>query len=133
MVHRDGTVSARHEDRRDAWRFRCERFRSRVRHGESDPEIPLGNRKQNKNGCYYGKSLPSSIHLQSSIKHDAAKNRPALEITQASLRTKFVGFSNWPRESAAKFFCGFSEKILVGARGFEPPTSRSRTWASATT
>src|SRR6266849_6759376 len=26
-----------------------------------------------------------------------------------------------------QFFCGFSEKILVGARGFEPPTSRSRT------
>src|SRR6266436_7139084 len=59
--------------------------------------------------------LPYRIFIQYSIKYDAAVR---LRLWVSVIRSS---------ESAVALFERRFERILVGARGFEPPTSRSRT------
>src|SRR5713226_7351110 len=64
-------------------------------------------------------SAPSNMMLQKTGQLSKSLKR----VYEQNLWGSVIGRQN----QQPQFFCGFSEKILVGARGFEPPTSRSRT------
>jgi hypothetical protein len=55
------------------------------------------------------------------------QNAIPLEDGDQEPRSKQLGLStNWPHDERATVRSGMEGGLLVGARGFEPPTSRSR-------